>query len=220
MDFYGRAGSPGVDDHLLGQLPLAIGHWRERDPVLAGLAEDHPPEPVPRQVEDPFASLVASIANQQVSLAAGRTIYGRVVEAAGDLTAEGVLAAGEQALRSAGLSRAKVASVLDLATRCTEGRLNLHALASRSDAEVHEQLVAVRGIGVWTAKMFLMFHLQRPDISAPEDLGLRIAAAHFYGGSEKEAAALLRERARLWSPYNTLASRVLWSARRVVGASP
>ncbi len=206
-----------MHDRLLMQLPQAIQHWSSTDPVMARLAHDHPPEPIPPQVADPFASLVASITNQQVSLAAGRTIYGRVVEAVGELSPTAVLAAGENALRGAGLSRAKTASVLDLAARCADGTLNLAALDTLDDDEVHQQLVAVRGIGVWTAKMFLMFHLQRPDVSAPEDLGLRIAVAHFYGGSDGDAAQILRQRAPLWSPHNTLASRVLWRARRMVG---
>ncbi len=204
-----------MHDRLLRHLPTAIDHWEQHDPVLARLARDHPPEPIPEQVSDPFVSLVSSIANQQVSLAAGRTIFGRVEAAVGELAPQSVVAAGEEKLRQAGLSRAKVASVLDLATRCLEGRLELDALDTMTDEAVQAQLVAVRGIGVWTAKMFLMFHLQRPDICAPEDLGLRIAAGHFYNAAD-QGATVLRQQAPFWSPHNTLASRVLWSARRAV----
>ncbi|MGB0651678.1 MAG: DNA-3-methyladenine glycosylase family protein [Thermoplasmatota archaeon] len=204
-----------MTERLLAQLDDAIDHWRQTDPLLVALAEEHRPDPALSSGDDPFAALVESITHQQVSLAAGRTIHGRALEAMGGVASPAAaLAAGPEALRGAGLSRSKVAYVLDLAERCDNGSLDLAALEAASDDEVIAALTAVKGIGVWTAKMFLLFHLQRPDVSAPEDLGVRVAAAIAYGMPEADGAALVKEKAAVWSPYNSLACLVLWHSRR------
>jgi DNA-3-methyladenine glycosylase II len=203
---------------LLADLAAAIDHWRPTDPVLADLAQAHPPGPWPDANDDPFVALVRAIVHQQVSLAAGRTIYGRFEAAVGQVAPGPVLAAGEHALRGAGLSGQKTSYVLDLAARVADGSLDLARLGDASDDEVVAALTQVKGIGVWSAKMFLLFHLQRPDVCPWEDLGVRIAVTSFYGIPEGEATAWLRDEARpRWSPYNSLAARVLWNARRAVG---
>ncbi len=208
-------------DRVLATLPAAVAHWRTTDPVLADLARSDPPQPWAARDPDPFVDLCTSITHQQVSLEAGRTIYARfeaAVGGAGTVRPATVLAAGEDALRGAGLSRAKARYVLDLAARVESGDLDLGSLADLDDDAVVAALTAVQGIGAWTAKMFLLFHLGRPDVCPWEDLGVRLAVQRFYGVPEKQAAAWLRDEARArWSPYNSAAARVLWTARRSGG---
>lgn len=197
----------------LADLPAAIAHWRTTDPVLADLAEATAVEPRVEDEADPFRALVRAIVHQQVSLAAGRTIYDRVAAATGP-TPEGILAAGEVRLRECGLSRAKAAYCLDLAGHVDDG-FDLAALRDLDDDAVVAALTAIKGIGVWSAKMHLIFHMHRPDVLPWEDLGVRQAAERFYGLAPSESTSWLKQEAReLWSPHCTLAARVLWAARR------
>lgn len=208
-------------DPLLALLPAARSRWARTDRVLHRLAREHPPEPWPVDHHHGFEVLVASIIAQQVSLAAGRTIQMRVSAALGGrVTAERVLGADPKALRAAGLSKQKLAYVQDLAAKTAAGTVGFGRFPGMSDDEVIADLTAVKGIGVWTAKMFLMFHLLRPDVLAPEDLGLRIAVSRFYRVPAKRAAAFMERKRPDWSPYATLAARVLWHARRAEGAAP
>jgi len=198
-------------DALLAALPAAIQHWTSRDPVLADLARQTQVEPWPA-ARDPFSSLCVSIIHQQVSLAAGRTIYGRFAALVGDVTPANVMAVGE-GIGAAGLSRQKTGYILDLAASAGDGTLD--GLDSLSDAEVTARLTQVKGIGVWSAKMFLLFQLGRLDVCPWEDLGVRLAVARFYGVPEAQAARWLRDEAQpRWAPYNSVAARVLWAARR------
>lgn len=207
-----------MSETQLRALPDVIRHWQTTDPVLAGLAESDPPSPWPPDADDAFTSLCAAITHQQVSLAAGRTIFARFRDAVGGaVTPDGVLGAGEAVLRGAGLSGQKTAYVLDLAAKVVDGDLDLEGLADRDDEAAVAALTEVKGIGVWSAKMHLLFHLGRPDVCPWEDLGVRLAVERFYGVPEKDAAAWIRDEARPnWSPYNSLAARVLWNARRSV----
>lgn len=199
-------------------LDAAVAHWKPADPVLAALAKATTPEPWPEHDPDPFVDLCMSITHQQVSLAAGRTIYRRFQEAVGTVAPDAVLVAGEQRLRGAGLSGQKTRYILDLAAHVQDGSLPIHDLHGLDDDAVLAALTAVRGIGVWTAKMFLLFHLRRPDVCPWEDLGVRLSVQQHYGVPEKEAAAWMRDEARArWSPHNSLAARVLWSARDTGG---
>lgn len=192
----------------------ALQRWRHSDPVLADLARRHRPQELVLGGRAGFATMAQSIVHQQVSLAAGRTIWGRVEEATGG-TPQGFVGAGEQVLRAAGLSRQKVGYCLDLAARTLDGSLDWDALPALADEDVAARLTAVRGIGTWSAKMFLIFHLMRPDVCPWEDLGVRLAVERFYGIPEKEAGQWMRDEARpRWSPHNSLAARVLWEARR------
>lgn len=199
---------------MLDTLPVAMAHWARTDPELARLAGEVAVERREEDEPDPFRALVRAIVHQQVSLAAGRTIYGRLADRTGP-TPEGILAAGELALREVGLSRAKANYCLDLAQQVDDG-LDLAALSRLEDAEVIHQLTRIKGIGIWSAKMHLIFHMNRPDVLASEDLGVRLAVEKFYGVPEKQAAAWLEQEAKpKWSPHCTLACRVLWAARRL-----
>src|SRR5262245_64683373 len=193
----------------------AVQHLRS-DPKMAALittAEDADPFEWERtrQWRSPFQSLARAIAGQQISTYAAAAIYGRLVTLAGDpLTPAGVLAHSAEELRSVGLSGRKIVYIRDLAERATDGRLELDRLDELSDDEVRAQLVAVAGIGQWSADMFLLFELQRPDVFPAGDLGLRKAIQLLDGldspPTEKRAAA----RAERWSPYRSLATRYLF----------
>lgn len=196
--------------------PEAERHWRRTDPVMHRLSRAHPLPPeqaIPG--DDGFAALVASITHQQVSLAAGRSIHAKLLRAlGGKATPRRVLARDEATLRAAGLSRSKVAYVQDLADRTLRGEVGFARFGGMEDEAIVAELTAVKGIGTWTAKMFVLFHLQRPDVFAPEDLGLRIATGLAYGVAPEKAAAHMERMRPLWSPYNSVAARVLWQSRR------
>ena len=207
-----------MDDPLLKDLPKARRRWARADPVLHGVAKAAPPPARSLQFDDPFHALVGSITHQQVSLAAGRSIFARVDAACGGrATPEAVLRAGPEKLRGAGLSRPKVAYVLDLADKFATGAVKGDRFADLPDEEIVAELTAVKGIGVWTAKMFLIFHLSRPDVSVPEDLGIQIAVAKAYGVRRDRAAKKAAAMREAWSPYNSLANLTLWNWRRLDG---
>jgi 3-methyladenine DNA glycosylase/8-oxoguanine DNA glycosylase len=158
-------------------LDAALAHLRAADPVLGGLIEQIGPYVLQRD-PDHFYALFSSIVAQQISVRAAATIMGRVealFPAQKGITAEGVLAAGPEALRAVGLSSIKTRYVLDLAQRVADGRLDLERLASLDDDAVIAELVQVRGIGRWTAEMFLIFALGRPNVLPVDDLGFRVA---------------------------------------------
>lgn len=196
--------------------PKAEKRWKASDGVMHTLSRAHPLDPVPQIVEaDGFAALVRSITHQQVSMAAAETIHGRLVKTlGGKVTARRVLNRSEEQLRAAGLSRGKTAYVLDLADKTLRGEVEFARFPDMGDEAIIQELTAVKGIGTWTAKMFLLFHLHRPDVFAPEDLGLRLAVADAYAVPEKKAAAVMERQRDAWAPYNSVAARVLWQSRR------
>jgi DNA-3-methyladenine glycosylase II len=166
-----------------------------------------------RRPADHYGALLRSIVGQQLSTKAARAIYLRLTERFGGRTptpAE-VLADDPENLRAAaGLSHAKVKYLRSLAEHVIEGSLKLERLDELPDEEVIAELVAVKGLGVWSAHMFLMFQLQRPDVLAVGDLGIRNAVKRAYGLDELPAPAALEAIAEPWRPYRTLACRFLW----------
>lgn len=208
-----------MPDPLLDLLPKARRKWAKAEPRMAELAKLHKPAQRSVEVRDAFEALVTSITHQQVSMAAGRSIQARVAQAAGgSLTPRGILAAGPESLRAAGLSRPKVAYVLDLAQKVDAGEVDLPALEEATDEEVVATLTSVKGIGVWTAKMFMLFFQNRPDVVAHEDLGLQIAVAHAYRVPRAQAARKIQRLAPAWSPYNSVAAMVLWQYHHAIKA--
>ncbi len=159
---------------------------------------------------DPYASLVRSIIGQQVSGNSASATWGRLLAASDGLSPKGVLSLGDEGLRKAGLSRQKISYVKDLSQKVLLGEIDLDGLTKESDAQVVGSLTCVRGIGIWTAQMFLIFTLGRLDVFAPSDLGLRKGIKWLYGlpelPKEREAAQF----ALLWQPYRTVASLYLW----------
>lgn len=202
----------------------AVRHLVAADPVLGGLIERIGPVTQPLET-NLYGSLAGAIVGQQLSDKAASTIWGRLVTAlGGDPTPEAVLAAPDETLRGAGLSGSKAAYLRDLAVHVASGELDLERIASLPDDEVIAHLTAVKGIGQWTAEMFLIFSLGRPDVLAVDDGALRATVGWLYGmdgGATREAVAELGQR---WKPYRTAASLYLWrglALRRAEGkASP
>jgi DNA-3-methyladenine glycosylase II len=196
----------------------ALAHLRAADAVLAGLIEAHGPPDLRRDPSRPapsdhYGALVRSIVGQQLSTIAARAIYARLVAHFGGRTPtpEEVLAADPDEMRvAAGLSRAKTAYLRSLAEHVLSGELELDRLDSLPDEEIVSELVAVRGIGEWSAHMFLMFQLDRPDVLAVGDLGIRRAVERAYGLPAMPSPAQLTEMAEPWRPFRTTACRVLW----------
>jgi DNA-3-methyladenine glycosylase II len=163
---------------------------------------------------DAYGALLRTIVGQQLSTRAARTIYLRVLELFGGRTPapEQLLEAGEEALRAAGLSGRKVEYVRDLASHAISGELELDRLDELPDEEVIEEIVAVRGLGRWSAEMFLLFHLERPDVLSGGDLGIRRAVQVEYELDEMPAPARVLEIGEPWRPHRSLASLYLWES--------
>lgn len=181
------------------------------DAVLGALIERAGPLRLP-DGREPFAALVRSIVGQQLSMAAASTIWLRVVALAGEVTPEAFVRLSAEELRGAGLSRAKAAYVHDLATRVLEGELDLGALPALSDDDVIAEVTKVKGIGRWSAEMFLVFSLGRPDVLALDDAGLLRAAGWLLGLGRAATRGELAEAGERWRPYRSLASLYLWHA--------
>lgn len=161
---------------------------------------------------DRFGGLIRSIVSQQLSVKAADTIHGRVIAAldAGRATPDAILAMAEDRLRACGLSRAKVASVRDLATKVSDGSLALDALDALDDEAVIEAMTKVKGIGRWSAEMFLIFRLGRPDILPVADVGVQRAMRRLYGLRKHPSPSRMTELARPWRPYRSVACWYLW----------
>ena len=175
------------------------------------------------QREDPFTALVEAIVWQQLSGKAAATIYGRLLArlpGGGPPTPAALAGLGEAEMRAAGLSRAKCAYIRDLATRVLDGSVDLHALDALDDEAVIAELTRVKGIGRWTAEMFLMFRLHRPDVFPMDDLGIVNAIVRAYRLRKMPTRARLQKLADRWRPYRSVASWYLWASLDVVPATP
>ena len=158
-----------------------------------------------------FETLVRSIVFQQLNGAAARTIFDRFKQAAGgELTPESILKMRLPKLRKCGLSKQKIAYIRDLAQRTAKGEVNFAALPAMSDAEVIATLTQIKGIGDWTAHMFLIFALQRPNVLPIGDLGVRIAIRKAYRKRKLPSPKQMEKIAKGWHPYCSVASWYLW----------
>ena len=168
--------------------------------------------------EDPYGALLRAIVGQQLSTKAARTIYLRVVDLFGGTTPtpEQLLEAKEEDLRGCGLSGRKTEYVRDLAAHVISGELELDRLPELDDEEVIAEIVAVRGLGQWTAEMFLLFHLQRPDVLSGGDLGIRKAIQIEYGLEKMPPPTQVLEIGEPWRPHRSLASLYLWESLAAV----
>lgn len=168
--------------------------------------------------EDPYGALLRSIVGQQVSTKAARAIYSRVLALFGGKTPSPrrLLKASEEELRGAGLSGRKVEYIRDLAKHVIDGELELDRLPELDDEQVIEEIVAVRGLGRWTAEMFLLFHLERPDILSGGDLGIRKAIQIEYGMAAMPTPLETVAFGERWSPHRSLASIYLWESLAAV----
>ena len=188
----------------------AIGHWGR-------------PEPLGRtrvSADERFSSLALAIINQQLSSKAAATIYGRVLEAlGGELSPQRVLEREPEVLRAAGMSSAKVRALRGIAAAVTAGDIDLEGLDDLSDDDAYEALIALPGVGPWTAQVFLMFDLGRDDVLAAGDIGVLNGIKLIFDLPERPTPGELAAMAEAWRPHRTAACRLAWQAVTAVPAS-
>jgi DNA-3-methyladenine glycosylase II len=191
-------------------LKQAESHLGKSDRVMAKLIRTHGPCTLGKRPFDLFHTLVVSIISQQLSAKASDTIERRIAECIPHpFNAEDVVCVQPERLREAGLSTRKVAYIKGLAERANTGSLTYEALASKDNDEVLTSLMEIPGIGLWTAEMFLIFGLKRPDVLALGDAGLQRAAKMLYPKASSNGNALEKASER-WKPYRSVASWYLW----------
>jgi DNA-3-methyladenine glycosylase II len=183
-----------------------------RDPILAPVIRKHRTRSLlDTPAMDPFPALVRTITSQQISTKAAATIHGRLVALMPrGVTPRALLALADDEMRAAGLSRQKMAYARDLAVKIQSGELPAHALHELSDDEVIDAIVKVKGLGRWSAEMFLMFRLHRPDVLPVDDLGIVNAIRRLYGLRARPKPDRIRKIADAWRPYRTVACWYLW----------
>jgi DNA-3-methyladenine glycosylase II len=184
-----------------------------RDPILAGLIRQHGPCGLADALRvDHFSALVRAIVFQQLSTRAASTIHGRLVSLmpGGQVTPEALSGLGEDRLRVAGISRQKALYLRDLCEKLTSGAVRLDGVDALDDEAVIAALTKVKGIGRWTAEMFLMFRLLRPDVLPVGDLGILTAVQRAYGLRKRPTPERLRQLAEAWKPYRSIACWYLW----------
>jgi DNA-3-methyladenine glycosylase II len=184
-----------------------------RDPVLAALIRKHGACGLAAaQRTDHFSALVRAIVGQQLSTKAAATIHRRLVDLmpGGQATSASIACVDDEQLRAVGLSRQKSAYLRDLCAKVDDGTVRLDALERMSDEEVIEALTKVKGVGRWTAEMFLMFRLHRPDVLPVGDLGIVNAVKNVYGLRKKPTPERIMKIGDAWRPYRSVASWYLW----------
>ena len=190
----------------------AVLHLKKSDPVMRKIIDRI--GPCKMQFGEPvFQSLAEAIVYQQLNGKAAATIYQRFAAVAGDpLTPAGILKLKPEQMRSAGLSKQKTSYLFDMAERAHRGELDFSLLPKMSDDEVIEHLTQVKGVGVWTAHMFLMFSLRRPNILPTGDYGVRMAMKKAYKKRKLPTPEVMEKIAKLWEPYRSVASWYLWQS--------
>jgi DNA-3-methyladenine glycosylase II len=184
-----------------------------RDPVLAPIVRKYKDRTILETPSlDPFSALVRTITSQQLSTKAAATIHRRILDLMPDgvATPESIERTTDDQLRAAGLSRQKIAYVRDLAKHAANGELPLHPLNTLADEDVIAAITRVKGLGRWSAEMFLMFRLHRADVLPVDDLGIVVAVQRLYGLRKRPKADRLRKIAEPWRPYRTVACWYLW----------
>jgi DNA-3-methyladenine glycosylase II len=189
--------------------PRAKRALAKSDPVLAAIIRSHPRIALQRRGE-PFLTLARAIVAQQISVKAAQSIWDRVVACVGEVTPEKVLAKERPLLRACGLSDRKTEYIADLARHFVDGAIHVHRWPGMDDEAIIEELTEVRGIGRWTAEMFLIFNLMRPDVLPLDDLGLPRAISLYYFKGRPRARATMRRLARAWQPWRSVATWYLW----------
>ena len=175
--------------------------------------------PPVRRARADFAGLVRAIAAQQLSNKAAAAILARLEESVPEVTPPALLALDEDRARQIGLSRQKVRYIHGIAEAVESGRLDFATLAEAPDDEVIAALTGLKGVGVWTAEVFLLFAFQRPDVFPAQDLALQVAGGRLKGLDGRPSAAALREIAEDWRPYRSAAARFLWHYYRHPGVA-
>lgn len=189
----------------------ALFHLRRVDPVLSRVIDECGPCRLRPQTEGSHVEFIArSIIYQQLSTKAAATIHGRVQALCGGSITSTLSGLPDESLRAAGLSRQKLGYLRDLCLRVSDGTLDETRFSELPDDEIIRQLVQVKGVGVWTAQMFLMFRLVRPDVLPVLDLGVRKGVQRAYGLRKLPDAKRVEKIAARWAPYRTVASWYMW----------
>ena len=198
----------------MSTLDAATRHIVKADPAFRRIVETTPPREFQREAGSAFESLLSAIVFQQLAGAAARAIHGRLVAALGGapVAPESVLAADPATLRAAGLSANKLAAIIDLAAKFVDGTVPTDDLDGLSDDEIVTRLVSVRGVGRWTAEMFLLFQLRRPDIWPVDDLGVRNGWARIHEMAAPPTPKSLQILGDILRPYRSTAAWYCWRA--------
>jgi DNA-3-methyladenine glycosylase II len=188
----------------------ATNHLKKSDPILAAIITRV--GPCRMSYDEPaFASLAEAIVYQQLHGKAAATIFKRVTDLAGlPLTPQGILKLSETQLRGAGLSKQKLSYLRDLAAKTASGEVDFASLPALPDEDVIKELTKIKGIGVWTAHMFLMFSLRRPNVLPTGDLGIQMAMRRHYRKRKLLKPLQMEKIARAWEPYRSVACWYLW----------
>jgi DNA-3-methyladenine glycosylase II len=200
--------------HSNDDLEWHIGSLTQAHPRFEPLREAAGTVPV-RWLDRGFKGLVFVVTGQQISVAAGRAIYGRLEAALGDITAETVSAAGDDVLRAAGFSAPKIRTLRALQEAAMAGNLDLDALEEKSAEDAILSLCAIKGIGPWTAEVYLLFAAGHPDIFPAADVALQESVRLAFALDTRPATRDLREMSDAWSPWRSAAARLLWAYYRV-----
>ena len=195
---------------------MTTKYWRKAvralsasDPVMARIIASHPGSSLCSR-GDPFGTLARSIVGQQISVKAADSVWTRLAAALSTVTPQRVLSLDADALRACGLSVRKVEYLGDLARHFVDGEIHVSRWDAMSDDEIIAELTAVRGIGVWTAEMFLIFNLLRPDVFPLDDIGLQRAVALHYCAGERPTRRQLAAFGERWRPWRSVATWYLW----------
>jgi DNA-3-methyladenine glycosylase II len=188
----------------------AVNHLKKSDPILRAIIERVGPCRM-EFAEPEFSSLAEAIVYQQLNGKAAVTIFKRFAALAGDpLTPEGILKLSDEQLRSVGLSKQKSAYLKDLAAKTASGQLDFARLPELADEDVIQHLTQVKGVGVWTAHMFLMFSLRRPNVLPTGDYGVQVAVKKHYKKRKLPKPKDMEKIARAWEPYRSVACWYMW----------
>ncbi len=179
------------------------------DEVMAGLVDRYQGSTLVSR-GDPFATLARSVVGQQISVKAADSVWARFVRVVADISPQAVLLAGHQGLQGCGLSQRKIEYLLALAEHFVCGRIVPERWDALDDESVIAELTDVRGIGRWTAEMFLIFNLLRPDVLPLDDIGLQRAVFKHYFAGEKQSGRALTAFAERWRPWRTVATWYMW----------
>jgi DNA-3-methyladenine glycosylase II len=180
-----------------------------RDPVMGAIMRSRPKVFLMRRGE-PFLTLARAICGQQISVKAAQSVWDRVLACVGEVTPEKVLKQERPALRACGLSDRKVEYIADLARHFADGSIHVHRWPQMDDEAIIAELVEVRGIGRWTAEMFLIFNLLRPDVFPLDDLGLQKGICRSYYRGRKVSLRTMTRLGETWRPWRSVATWYLW----------
>jgi DNA-3-methyladenine glycosylase II len=176
---------------------------------MAAIMRAHPKVFLAKRGE-PFLTLARAICGQQISVKAAQSVWDRVCACVGEITPDGILGKKRPELRACGLSDRKVEYIADLAQHFADGKIHVHRWPEMDDEAIIAELVEVRGIGRWTAEMFLIFNLLRPDVFPLDDLGLQKGLRLSYFNGRKVSLARMKKQGELWRPWRSVATWYLW----------